>query len=233
MERLTRAAHEKGALVVWDLAHSAGAMPLDLDGLGVDFAVGCGYKYLNGGPGAPAFVFVARRHIARVAPALTGWMGHRAPFAFDAAYAPSDDIRKLTAGTPPVLAMAALDEALEVFGDVDMGQVRDKSVRLGDLFISLVEPLCEPYGVRLASPRDGARRGSQVAFAHPEGYAIVQALIEAGVVGDFRAPDVMRFGFAPLYIRYVDVFDAAERLGVVLREGRFREARFQQRAAVT
>lgn len=233
MERLTRAAHDRGALVVWDLAHSAGAMPLDLHGLGVDFAVGCGYKYLNGGPGAPAFVFVARRHIARVTPALTGWMGHRAPFAFDVGYAPSDDIRKLTAGTPPVLAMAALDEALEVFGDVDLGQVREKSLRLGDLFIELAEPLCEAHGLRLVSPREGARRGSQVAFAHPEGYAIVQALIEAGVVGDFRAPDVLRFGLAPLYLRYVDVFDAAARLGAVLREGRFREPRFGQRARVT
>ncbi|UQA57296.1 kynureninase [Polyangium aurulentum] len=233
MERLTRAAHDKGALVVWDLAHSAGAMPLDLDGLEVDFAVGCGYKYLNGGPGAPAFVFVARRHLARVTPALTGWMGHRAPFAFDARYAPSDDIRKLTAGTPPVLAMAALDEALEVFADVDLRQVREKSARLGDLFISLADPLCKEHGLRLVSPRDSAKRGSQVAFAHPEGYAIVQALIESGVVGDFRAPDVMRFGFAPLYLRYVDIFDAAERLAAVLREERWRDPRFRARAAVT
>jgi kynureninase len=233
MEALTRRAHAEGALVVWDLSHSAGVLPLALDAHGVDFAVGCGYKYLNGGPGAPAFVFVARRHQERALPLLAGWMGHRAPFAFETSFSPSEDIRRFAVGTPPLLSMVALDEALDVFDDVDMREVREKSMRLSDLFIARMAPLEAEHGLRLLSPRDAKLRGSQVAYAHPDGYAMIQAAIEAGVIGDYRAPDVLRFGFAPLYLRYADVEEAARRIGAVLRAGRWREPRWQQRAKVT
>jgi kynureninase len=200
---------------------------------GVDFAVGCGYKYLNGGPGAPAFLFVARRHQGATRPFLTGWMGHQAPFAFVPEYRPALDIRRLTVGTPGVLSMSALEAALEVFEGVDMEQVRQKSLQLTDLFIELMEPLAARYGFQLATPREHHRRGSQVAYRHPEGYAIMQALISQGVIGDFRAPDILRFGFTPLYLRYEDVYHAVQRLAQVMQSGLWQEARFQERAKVT
>ncbi len=233
MARLTGLAHQKGALVIWDLAHSAGALPVHLNRHGVDFAVGCGYKYLNGGPGAPAFVFVARRHQPVTTPFLSGWMGHKAPFAFVPEYVAAEDLRRLTVGTPGVLSMSALEAALEVFDGVDMEQVRQKSLQLTDLFIELMEPLAARYGFQLATPREHPRRGSQVSYRHPEGYAIMQALINQGVIGDFRAPDIMRFGFTPLYLRYTDVWQAVERLGQVLHQELWKEPRFSQRAKVT
>ncbi|MCL6526647.1 MAG: kynureninase [Thermaceae bacterium] len=233
MRRITELTHQHGALSLWDLAHSAGAFPVDLNDCGVDFAVGCGYKYLNGGPGAPAFVFVARRHQAAAFPFLSGWMGHQAPFAFLPEYVAAEDIRRLTVGTPSVLGMSALDTALEVFDQVDMAVLREKSLRLTDLFIEQMEPLCSAYGFQLMTPRAHERRGSQVAYAHPEGYAIMQALIASGVIGDFRAPNILRFGFTPLYLRYAEVLEAVRRLEDVMRNQKWQEPRFQVREKVT
>ncbi|WP_370325717.1 kynureninase [Euzebya sp.] len=237
MAGLTAAAHQAGALAVWDLAHSAGAVELDLDGCDVDLAVGCSYKYLNGGPGAPAFIHVHARHADVAEPLLAGWFGHAAPFDFDLAYRPTSGVGRFRVGTPPVLAMSALDAALAVWDDVDavggMAAVRAKSVALTERFIAGVEARCAGHDLRLVSPRDPAARGSQVSLAHPEGYAVVQALIADGVIGDFRAPDVMRFGFAPLYLRHADVDAAVEALGTVLDERRWDTPAFRRRAAVT
>ena len=233
MARVTKLTHDHGAIAIWDLAHSAGAFPVDLEGCQVDFAVGCGYKYLNGGPGAPAFLYVARRHQANAAAFLAGWMGHSAPFAFTAEYTPSADLRRMTVGTPSVLAMIALEASLEVFADLDMRLVRAKSVALTDLFIDLMRPLCLEFGFVLVSPADAARRGSQVSYAHEHGYAIMQALIASEVIGDFRAPNIVRFGFTPLYLRFEDVFDAVGRLEAIMRDARWRNPEFQARSKVT
>jgi kynureninase len=233
MAGITRRAHELGALVIWDLAHSAGAMPVDLNGCGVDFAVGCGYKYLNGGPGAPAFVFVAGRHQATFVQPLAGWMGHAQPFAFEAQYTPAEGIARYLCGTQPVLSMTALECGVEVLLEADLNLIRAKSLALTDLFIGLVEARCAGHGLELATPRPYEQRGSQVSWRHPEGYAIMQALIARGVIGDFRAPDILRFGFTPLYIGYADVYDAVETLVAVLESGAWREPVYQQRAAVT
>lgn len=233
MAALTRLAQAKGALVIWDLAHSVGAFPVHLNACNADFAVGCGYKYLNGGPGAPAFLFVARRHQDSALPFLTGWMGHRAPFDFDPFYAPAEGTHRMKVGTPPVLSLSALDKALDVFADVDMNEVRRKSLRLTDLFIERMEPLCRRYGFELITPLEHERRGSQVAYAHPEGYAIMQALIASGVIGDFRAPNILRFGFTPLYLRYQDVAEAVERLERVMSQELWKAERFRERAKVT
>ncbi|RIL09635.1 kynureninase [bacterium] len=233
MAAVTRAAHAAGALVLWDLAHSAGAVPVDLAGAGADLAVGCTYKYLNGGPGAPAFLYVAPSIQDALAPALSGWMGHAAPFAFDPRYTPAPGIRRHLVGTPPILALVALEAALEVWDRVDMAAVRAKSVDLTELFVALVDARCAGHGLALASPRDAAVRGSQVALAHPEAYAVMQALIARGVIGDFREPDVMRFGFAPLYVRHVDVWDAVEALRDVLATRAWDTPAYRTRAAVT
>jgi kynureninase len=233
MQALTKAAQEAGALVLWDLAHSAGAFPVDLNGCNADFAVGCGYKYLNGGPGAPAFIFVAERWQGTATQPLFGWMGHAAPFAFDLDYRPRDGIDRFLVGTPPILSLAALEAGLDEFAGVDMQQVRDKSIALGDLFIALVERELAGHGLTLASPRDGRQRGSQVSFRHPDGYPIMQALIARGVVGDFRAPDILRFGFTPLYLGYADVWEAVQRLKAVMAEGAWKAPEFHRRAAVT
>lgn len=230
MKRLTAAAHRAGALTVWDLAHSAGAFPVDLTGADADFAIGCGYKYLNGGPGAPAFLWVAPRHQDAVQP-LSGWFGHAAPFAFEASFRPAAGIDRFLTGTAPVLSMVALDGALDAFAGVDLGRVREKSVALGELMIARAAVLCPD--LVLASPREAARRGSQVSFRHPEGYAVMQALIAEGVVGDFRAPDILRFGFTPLYTRYVDVYDAVETLARILEAAAWDRPEFHRRAAVT
>jgi kynureninase len=234
---LTARAHAAGALTIWDLSHSAGAVPVDLDAAGADFAVGCGYKYLNGGPGAPAYVFVARRHLAALADdhfaqPLAGWLGHRAPFEFDPDYVPAPSIDRFAAGTPSILALAALDSGVDTVLAAGIEALRAKSVALTEAFIACVEALCGNT-VALTSPRAAAARGSQVCFAHPQAYAVMQALIERGVIGDFRAPDVLRFGFAPLYVRYVDVVDAAAALAEVLRTESWRGARFQQGRTVT
>jgi kynureninase len=231
MAALTRAAHEAGALTVWDLAHSAGALPVDVAGAGADFAVGCTYKYLNGGPGAPAFIYVAPRHAEAAEPALAGWLGHEAPFAFDRDYRPGRGIERMRVGTPPMIQLAALDAALDAWDGVDMDDVRTASLALQAAFIEGVEARCP--GLALASPRDPARRGSQVSFRHPEGYAIVQALIARGVVGDFRAPDILRFGFTPLYLSMHEVRRAVDILAEVVRDRAWDREEYRRRAAVT
>jgi kynureninase len=233
MAALTAAAHDAGALALWDLSHSAGAMPLALDEGGVDLAVGGGYKFLNGGPGAPAYVFVAERWLERIRPALSGWMGHARPFDFDTTYEPAPGIERLLVGTPPVLSLAALDAGLETFEGVDLEQLHAKSVALGMLFRRLVEQECDGLGLQLVSPLDPERCGSQVCYAHPDGYAIMQGLIANGVIGDFRAPNVLRFGFAPLYVRYVDVFNAVLALRSVLSTRAWDDPRFRTRGRVT
>lgn len=233
MKALTEKAHAAGALTVWDLAHSAGAVPVHLQDAGADFAVGCGYKYLNGGPGAPAFVYASPQMQQQTTQPLSGWFGHAAPFAFEPSYRPTAGIRRFLTGTPPVLSTVALDEALKIWERVAIADVRAKSLALSELFILLVEARCDGFGLTLASPRDAALRGSQVSFAHRDAYAVMQALIARDVVGDFRAPDLLRFGFTPLYTRFVDVFDAVERLHQVLAAGEWRQARFSVRGKVT
>jgi kynureninase len=254
----TRAAHAAGALVVWDLAHSAGAVAVDLHGADADFAIGCGYKYLNGGPGAPAFLWAHPRHTARMdreqmRQPLSGWLGHAAPFEFAPRYRPAGGIARFVCGTPPVLAMAALECGLDVFAHAQalggMAALRAKSIALSELFIERVEARCAGLGLELVTPRVAAERGSQASFAHRDGYPVMQALIERGVIGDFRAgapghareamagpgagADLLRFGFTPLYTRFVDAWDGAEQLRDVLASDAFREPRFARRAAVT
>jgi kynureninase len=230
MAALTRVAHAAGALVLWDLSHSVGAVPLRLEADGVDFAVGCGYKYINGGPGAPAFLYVAKRHQHDLRLPLTGWLGHAEPFAFESCYRPASGIARTVVGTPPILSLAALEVGVDIALEAPMPLVREKSLRLADMFIALMERETE---FRLLTPRAPDARGSQVAFAHPDGDAIMQALIERGPIGDFRTPDVLRFGLAPLYVRYVDVWDAVTALRDVMRTEAWRDARFRQRRSVT
>jgi kynureninase len=233
MEAITRRAHEAGALVVWDLCHSAGAMPIHLNGCNADFAVGCGYKYLNGGPGAPAFVFVASRHLPGIRQPLTGWHGHAKPFDFTHDYAPHPGIDRMLTGTAPQLGVIALESALEAFEGVDMEVLRAKSVALGNLFIELADQELEGLGCTLATPRDANERGSQVSLAHEQGYAIMQALIDRNVIGDFRAPDILRFGFAPLYVTYVDIWDTIATLKDIIRTGAWDTEAFRTRKSVT
>ena len=231
MKALTKKAHAHGALTVWDLAHSAGALPVDLAGADADFAVGCTYKYLNGGPGAPAFIYVAPRHAETARPALSGWMGHAAPFAFDLDYRAGQGIERMRVGTPPVIALAALDAALDAWDGVSMEDVRAASIALCDLFIAEVEARCPE--LVLATTRDGFARGSQVSFRHPEGYAIMQALIARGVIGDFRAPDNIRFGLTPLYIGEAEVRGAVEILADIMANRLWDRPEYRRRAAVT
>ena len=236
MAALSQAAHDAGALVVWDLAHSAGAVPVALADDGADFAVGCGYKYLNGGPGAPAFVWVHPRHADRFWQPLAGWMGHAAPFEFTPGYRPAAGITRYLCGTPPMLSLAALecgvDTVLAAHSLGGMAALRAKSLTLSRLFATQVQAHCP--ALSLVSPADDALRGSQVCFGHATmGYPVMQALIARGVIGDFRAPDVLRFGFTPLYVRFVDAFDAAEQLRQVLDCGEWQRPEFNQRQAVT
>ena len=233
MAEWTRAAHRSGALVLWDLAHSAGALPVDLAGCEADVAVGCGYKYLNGGPGAPAFAFVARRHHEAFETPLTGWMGHADPFAFDTRYRPAAGIARLLCGTPPILSLAALECGVETVSRAGVDRLRRKSMALTDLFIRLVEQECSGSGLALTSPREATARGSQVSLRHPEGYAIVQALIARGVIGDFREPDMLRFGFAPAYLRFADVWDAVAALRAVMKQRDWERPEHRARARVT
>jgi kynureninase len=233
MAAVTAAAHQKGALIVWDLAHSTGAVELKLDQHRADFAVGCGYKFLNGGPGAPSHVYVAERHLASLDQPLTGWFAHAAPFAFKDDFARADGIRAMLCSTPQMLSMAALEAALDVFSAIRMRDVQAKGRALGDLMIALADARLAPLGVGVASLRDGARRGNHVSLTHPEGHRVMQALIARGVIGDFRAPDVMRFGFGPLYVRHVDVFDAVVALEEILTSGAWRDVSMPKAGAVT
>jgi kynureninase len=231
MADITRRAHEMGAITVWDLAHSAGALPVDLAGVDADFAVGCTYKYLNSGPGGPAFIYVAPRHAETARPALSGWLGHAAPFAFDPSYRPGRGIERMRVGTPPVLQMAALEAALEVWDGVDLHEVHAQSLRLQDQFIKGLGTRAPM--LQLATPRSHLMRGSQVSFRHPEGYAIIQALIADGVIGDFRAPDILRFGFTPLYIDEDDVARAVGILGRIMDYGSWDKPEYKARQTVT
>jgi len=231
MKAVTEAAQAAGAVVVWDLAHSAGALELDLLGSNAEFAVGCTYKYLNGGPGAPAFIYARPDIIEGIDPALSGWLGHDAPFAMELDYRPAMSTERLRVGTPPILQLSVLQEALKVWDGVDMGELRTASMRLCDLFINEVEKRCP--SLTLASPRDAADRGSQVSFAFEHGYPVIQALIDRGVIGDFRAPDIMRFGFTPLYIDESDVIAAAEILQNVLETEAWKDPKYQTRSRVT
>ena len=233
MAAITARAQAAGALAIWDLCHSAGAMPVDLCGAGVDFAVGCTYKYLNGGPGSPAFLFAAKRHQGQALQPVTGWWGHAAPFAFEPGYRPQRDIRQFLIGTQPILSMALVEVGLDIHRAADMNVIRAKSMALTDLFIRLAEERCAGHGFTLASPREAAARGSQVSFAHADGYPIMRALIAAGVIGDFRAPDTVRFGFTPLYVGYADVWDAVDRLLTIMDGGIWKRPEHQIRDAVT
>lgn len=216
LEALTAQAQAKGIVTVWDLAHSAGAFPVDLNGAGADFAVGCGYKFLNGGPGAPAFLFAAERHHGAAPVAISGWMGHADPFEMARDFTPAPGARRFVAGTPVVLSLSALDEALDVFADVDLDALRAKSLSLTDTFIDLVEPLAARFPLTLVTPRDHARRGSQVSYRHPQAREVMADLIAAGIIGDFRTPDILRFGFTPLYHSHADVWQAARGVQAVL-----------------
>ena len=233
MAAITARAQAAGALAIWDLCHSAGAMPVDLNGCHADFAVGCTYKYLNGGPGSPAFLFAAKRHQGQALQPVTGWWGHAAPFAFEPGYRPQGDIRQFLIGTQPILSMALVEVGLDIHLAADMAAIRAKSMALTELFIRLVETRCAGHGFTLASPRAAEARGSQVSFAHADGYPIMRALIAAGVIGDFRAPDTVRFGFTPLYVRYVDVWDAVDRLAAIMDGGVWQLPEHHVRDAVT
>jgi kynureninase len=233
MPGITAAVHEAGALAVWDLSHSAGALPVDLTAAGADLAVGCGYKYLNGGPGAPAYVMVARRHQESVRSPLTGWTGHAQPFAMEGTYRPAPGIDRMRNGTPPVLSLLALEAALTAFDGLDMAAVRAKSISLTSFFLELADRALEPLGFTAVTPRDPAQRGSQVSLRHPWAYGVVQALLARGVVGDYREPDLVRLGFAPLYLRHVDVARAVEQVVAVVTAGEERDDRYAVRATVT
>ncbi|MEL6640934.1 MAG: kynureninase [Pseudomonadota bacterium] len=231
MAALTAKAHAVGAVMLWDLAHSAGAVPVDVASCGCEFAVGCTYKFLNGGPGAPAFIYVRPDLTDQIDPALAGWLGHDAPFAFEPNYRPAPGIGRMRVGTPPVIQMTALEEAMKIWDDVTMAEVRTASIALSEQFISEVEDRCP--NLSLISPRDPALRGSQVAFAFPNGYAAMQALIAQGVIGDFRAPDVMRFGITPLYLSADDISRAVTILDTVMRERLWDDPAYMTRAKVT
>ena len=231
MRKLTEKAHEAGALTIWDLAHSAGALPVDVQAADADFAVGCTYKYLNGGPGAPAFIYVAPRLAGQARPALSGWLGHEAPFAFEPDYRPGAGIARMRVGTPPIIALAALDAALDIRDGISLADIREMSIVQTDRFIAEVEARCPE--LTLVSPRQAGERGSQVSFSHPEGYAIMQALIDCGVIGDFRAPEVIRFGFAPLYIGEEDVMAAVAIIEEVMAGRLWDNPQYRKRALVT
>jgi kynureninase len=232
MKDITTKVHDVGALMLWDLAHSAGAVPLDLTGCEVDFAAGCGYKYLNGGPGAPAFLYVREAWQGKLTNPLTGWLGHSRPFEFERHYESATGMQAFVTSSPSIIALASLDGALDIWERAPMAQVRAKSLALTDLFIELVEEKL-PGVFDLATPREHDRRGSQVALRHDEAYGVVQALIERRVIGDFRDPNIARFGFTPLYLRFVDVFDAVELLVDVITSGAYRDPKFAIRNPVT
>jgi kynureninase len=232
MTGITERVHAAGALMLWDFAHSAGAVPLDVTGADVDFAAGCGYKYLNGGPGAPAFLYVRKSWQGKLRNPLPGWLGHARPFEFELAYEPAEGMQAFVTSSPSIVALAALDGALDIWERTSMAEVRAKSLAMTDLFIQLVEERM-PGVFEVVTPLDHAKRGSQVALRHSEGYGIIRSLIENGVIGDFRAPDICRFGFTPLYLRFVDVFDAVERIESVMESASFRDQRFAVRNAVT
>ena len=233
MENLTRQVQEFGGLAVWDLSHSAGIYPVQLNRCRVDFEVGCTYKYLNGGPGAPAYLYAASRHHAACNQPLSGWFGHARPFDFERHFDPDSGIRRFVCGTQPILSLRALQSGLEIYQDVSLQQVREKSMALTDLFIMLLKNECAAWELEIISPEDASQRGSQVAVSHPQGYAVMQALISRGVIGDFRAPNLMRFGFAPLFLSYQDIHDAVKQLKQILEAEEWNQEAFLQKSKVT
>ena len=233
MPAVTAETQAAGALMVWDLAHSAGAVPVDLTAADADFAVGCTYKYLNGGPGSPAFLWVHARHLAGYAPPTTGWWGHAQPFAMETGFRPAEGVRRLLVGTQPIVSLAMVECGLDITARAGMDALRRKSLALGDLFCDLAAQRCAAHPLRLVTPREPDRRGSQICLEHPHGYPVMQALIERGVVGDYREPGILRFGFAPLYLRHVDIWDAVEILADVLDSGVWDDERYRRRATVT
>jgi kynureninase len=226
MHTLTQLAHDKGILVIWDLAHSAGVLPLDLDRCNADFAVGCTYKYLNGGPGAPAFIYAAKRHLDKMQQPLSGWMGHKAPFEFSPDYIGADGIEKFLCGTPPVISMSVLDAALDVFNGVSLQQLREKSQALSELFIRLLTQQPCLSVLQPGSPADRNKRGAQLAYHHPHAFEICQALIAQGVIADFRAPDILRIGFSPLYLRFKDIWHSVEALAAIMTSESWRKPEY-------
>lgn len=233
MQAQTALSHECGALTIWDLAHSAGAVPIDLHQAGADYAIGCTYKYLNGGPGSQAFVWVNPALVDVVTQPLSGWFGHTRQFAMESRYAPSQGIARYLCGTQPITSLAMVECGLDIFAQTDMASLRTKSLALTDLFIELVESRCAAHELTLITPREHARRGSHVSFEHPEGYAVIQALIARGVIGDYREPRIMRFGFTPLYTSFAEVWDAVEILGEILDQKTWDEPQFKVRHSVT
>jgi kynureninase len=233
MAAITKAAHDQGALMMWDLSHSTGAVPVDLNKAHADLAVGCGYKYLNGGPGAPAFLYVAEQHIEKLQQPLTGWFGHANAFAMSDDYEAASGIEKTLCGTTPVIAASALEVGVDIMCQVDFAQLREKSLSLSEHFIKLMEPLCEKYGFELATPLEPSQRGSQVSYKHSEGYAIMQALIHQNIIGDFRAPEILRFGFAPLYVQFIDLWNTVQALDTIMRNETWNRPEFKTRSKVT
>jgi kynureninase len=233
LRRITERAHAHGAIMLWDLSHSAGAVPIDLSDANADLAVGCGYKYLNGGPGAPAYLYVARRHQSRISPVLSGWLGHESPFAFEPSYRPAHGIERFIVGAPPILGLTALETGVDLMLEAPMAAVRAKSVQLTEMFDALVTQEIGAGTFALVSPREPEMRGSQLCYAHESGWPIMRALIDRGVIGDFRAPDILRFGFTPLYVSYVDVWNAVATLREILAERAWDDPRYHERALVT
>ena len=233
MQTLTKRAQDKGILVIWDLAHSAGALEVFLDDCGVDFAVGCGYKYLNGGPGAPAFIYAATRHHENIEQPITGWMGHRSPFSFEHDYQAGAAMLRFLSGTPNILSLVALDASLDVFSGINLNDLRSKSLALSSLFIERVDTTDSLNCLKLLSPRNEEQRGSQLAYRHSQAFELSQALIDHGVVVDFRAPNIIRFGFAPLYLRYQDVWKAVETLILIVEQKLYSDSKYKARKKVT
>ncbi len=233
MKTITKKAHEKGVLVVWDLSHSVGSIEVELSKCKVDFAVGCGYKFLNGGPGAPAFIYVAKRHQKRALPILAGWMGHQDPFAFTDAYTPSPDIARFRCGTPGILGMAALECGVDLFAQTTIGDLRKKAIQLSRLFIELMAQECREYGFELASPNEDTKRAGHVAFRHIEGHGIYQAIKKEGIISDFRTPDILRFGITPMYLRFQDIYKVVQLIKQVMETKAWDRAEYKIRAAIT
>jgi len=233
MKKITEKTQACGAVSIWDLCHSGGALPIDLNVCNVDFAIGCTYKYYNGGPGSPAFVFCAKRHQGKALQPLTGWYSHAEPFAFERDYRPAADINQMLSGTQGIISLAVSEIGIDITARANINELRLKSQKMGDLFIQLVEQECGEYGFDIITPKDAERRGSQVAMSHENGYAIVQALLADGVMGDFRAPDTLRFGLTPLYLRYIDIWDAVARLKSIMMNDTWKQEEFNRQLAVT
>lgn len=233
LRRITQRAHATGAIMLWDLAHSAGAVPVDVADADVDLAVGCGYKYLNGGPGAPAFLYVAHKHQPNIRPILSGWLGHAAPFAFEQSYRPAEGIDRVTVGAPPIISLAALEVGVDLMLEASIDALRAKSVRQGEMFGQLVAQEIGEGTVTLVSPSEPAMRGSQLCYGHPDAWPVMRALIDRGVIGDFRAPNILRFGFTPLYLGYVELWDAVATLKAILAERAWDRPEYHALATVT